>query len=105
MFGALTASLGPLAGGYGCAGGAVRSVGSNCDSSVYTPNTGSLHGMVVFHGSIGYSRTAPTSPAAGYLGGPGFGSGIYSLAGGLNIPNIPIAGIPTFGSFPNYGVS
>ena len=38
MFGALTASLGPLAGGYGCAGGAVRSVGSSNDGSVYTPN-------------------------------------------------------------------
>ena len=102
--GALTASLGPLAGGYGYAGGAVPPVGSNYDSSVYTPNTGNLPGMSGLPGSIGYSSTAPTIPAAGYLGGPGFGSGIYSLAGGLNIPNIPIAGIPTFGNFPNYGV-
>ena len=67
----------------------------------------SLHGMGGLpYGSIGYSRTAPTSPATDCLWWTNFGSGIYSLAGGLNIPNISIAGIPTFCSFPNcIGVS
>ena len=81
--GALTASLGPLAGGYGYAGGSVPPVGSNFDGSVYAPNTGNLPGMSTLPGSIGYReppRAAP-QPYDDYLGGSIFGSGLGSLSG------------------------
>ncbi len=81
--GALTASLGPLAGGYGYAGGSVPPVGSNFKGSVYAPNTGNLPGMSTLPGSIGYReppRAAP-QPYDDYLGGSIFGSGLGGLAG------------------------
>ena len=80
--GALTASLGPLAGGYGYAGGAQPPV-----KSAFAPNTGNLPGISTLPGSIGYReppRAAP-QPYDDYLGGSIFGSGIGGLGafGGL----------------------
>ena len=57
--GALTASLGPLAGGYGYAGGSPPPQGSNFTSSVYAPVTGSLPGITSLPGSIGNPAAPP----------------------------------------------
>ena len=68
--GALTASLGPLAGGYGYAGGAQPPAGA------FSPNTGSLPGIAGLPGSIGYTPEGGMSPAPpifGSLGGSGLG--------------------------------
>ena len=78
--GALTASLGPLAGGYGYAGEGPPPEGSNYNSSVYAPVTGSLPGIAGLPGSIGYNTAAVPLPApAG-----GFGGGILGGLGGFN---------------------
>ena len=86
--GALTASLGPLAGGYGYAGGGPPPEGSNYNSSVYAPVTGSLPGIAGLPGSIGYNQAGgmnPAPPIFGSLSGSGLGGlgGIFGGLGGL----------------------
>jgi hypothetical protein len=92
--GALTASLGPLAGGYGYAGGAVPPAGSNYDSSVYAPNTGNLPGIGGLPGSVGYNPASTPAPLSNY---DLFGSGIGGLGiFGLNGFNLGNAGYPIY---------
>ena len=84
--GALTASLGPLAGGYGYAGGAQPPAGA------FSPNTGSLPGIAGLPGSIGYTREGGMSPAPpifGSLGGSGLGGFGFmgNLFGDIGIGN------------------
>ena len=83
--GALTASLGPLAGGYGYAGGAQPAA-----RSAFAPNTGTLPGITSLPGSIGYNpASTPAPPIYGSLSGSGLGGFGFmgNLFGGLGIGN------------------
>ena len=90
--GALTASLGPLAGGYGYAGGAQPAAGS-----AFAPVTGSLPAIAGLPGSIGYNPPAVPSPApAG-----GFSAGILGGLGGFNFGGL--GGLGGFNPGAYYG--
>jgi hypothetical protein len=91
--GALTASLGPLAGGYGYAGGGPPPQGSNYNSSVYAPVTGSLPAQSGLPGSIGYNPAAAPAPAPAPAGG--FSAGIFGGLGGLgSLSGLDFSGYP-----------
>ena len=82
--GSLTASLGPLAGGYGYAGGAPATNSNYTPTNYSTPYTGVQNMSIPFQ-QTPYTPPASTSPAQAYS--PQAGLGTYFNQGSTNFQN------------------